>query len=107
MTLLLPNSMKGENFIKANKGYEFPPAKSRIRLKAMFLLDYKGNVAEEKIKIIATRKKDDIIPLGFQEGMFRVYDAKSTGMASDLVKKLNQFEPADWAEATASFKIEK
>ncbi|MCG2710299.1 MAG: hypothetical protein L6246_08310 [Thermodesulfovibrionales bacterium] len=47
------------------------------------------------------------MPLGFQEGMFKVYDAKSTGMISDLVKRLNQLEPADWAEATVGFKIER
>lgn len=33
--------------------------------------------------------EEAIIPLGFQEGMYEIYDAKSTGMISDLVKKLN------------------
>ena len=47
------------------------------------------------------------MPLGFQEGKLKVYDAKSTGMISDLVKRLNQLEPTDWAEATAGFKIER
>jgi hypothetical protein len=37
--------------------------------------------------------------------MFEVYDAKSTGMISDLVKKLNQLEPTDWTEATVVYKI--
>ena len=107
VTLLLPNSANQENFIKANRAYEFPPAGSQIRLKAMFLPDFKGKVAEERIKIIATRKKEDIVPLGFQEGMFKVYDAKSTGMISDLVKRLNQLEPADWAEATVVYTIKR
>ncbi|MBI5211838.1 MAG: DUF4384 domain-containing protein [Nitrospirae bacterium] len=107
VTLLLPNSMNRENFIAAEKAYKFPPANSSIRLKALFLPDYKGNTAEEKIKVIATRKKEDIVPLGFQEGMFKVYDAKSTGMISDLVKRLNQLEPDDWAEATAVYRIER
>ena len=107
VTLLLPNSMNQENFIKAEKAYKFPPAGSSIRLKALFLPDYKGNVAEERIKVIATRKKEDIVPLGFQEGMFKIYDAKSTGMISDLVKRLNQLEPDDWAEATAVYTIKR
>lgn len=107
VTLLMPNSANQENFIKTNRAYEFPPAGSQIRLKAMSLPDFKGNIAEEKIKIIATRKKEDLIPLGFQEGMFKVYDAKSTGMISDLVKRLNQLEPADWAEATVVYRIER
>jgi hypothetical protein len=39
--------------------------------------------------------------------MFKVYDSKSTGMISDLVKRLNQLEPADWAEATAVYTIKR
>ena len=73
----------------------------------MFLPDFKGKSAEERIKIIVTNKKEELISLGFQEGAFKVYDAKSTGMISDLVKKLNQLEPADWAEATVGYRIER
>ncbi|MDP3260382.1 MAG: hypothetical protein Q8M34_07335, partial [Thermodesulfovibrionales bacterium] len=69
--------------------------------------DFKGKIAEERIKIIVTNKKEELIPLGFQEGAFKVYDAKSTGMISDLVKRLNQLEPADWAEATVVYRIER
>jgi len=107
VTLLLPNSVNQENFIKAAIAYTFPTPGSRIRLTAMFLPDFKGKIAEERIKIIVTNKKEELIPLGFQEGAFKVYDAKSTGMISDLVKRLNQLEPADWAEATAGYKIER
>ena len=107
VTLLLPNSVNQENFIKAAIAYTFPTPGSRIRLTAMFLPDFKGKVAEERIKIIVTNKKEELIPLGFQEGAFKVYDAKSTGMISDLVKKLNQLEPADWAEATTVYRIER
>lgn len=107
VTLLLPNSVNQENFIKAAVAYTFPTPGSRIRLTAMFLPDFKGKIAEERIKIIVTNKKEELIPLGFQEGAFKVYDAKSTGMISDLVKRLNQLEPADWAEATVGFKIER
>ena len=107
VTLLLPNSVNQENFIKAAIAYTFPILGSRIRLTAMFLPDFKGKVAEERIKIIVTNKKEELIPLGFQEGAFKVYDAKSTGMISDLVKRLNQLEPADWTEATVGYKIER
>lgn len=107
VTLLLPNSVNQENFIKAAIAYTFPTPGSRIRLTAMFLPDFKGKIAEERIKIIVTNKKEELIPLGFQEGAFKVYDAKSTGMISDLVKKLNQLEPADWAEATAVYTIKR
>lgn len=107
VTLLLPNSINRDNFITSGKAFEFPTPQSKVKLKAMFLPDFKGKYAEEKIKIIATRKEEELIPLGFQEGAFKVYDAKSTGMISDLVKKLNQLEPADWAEATAGYRIER
>ena len=39
--------------------------------------------------------------------MVKVYDAKSTAMISDLVKRLNQLEPADWTEASALYRIER
>ncbi|BCB96050.1 hypothetical protein JZK55_09720 [Dissulfurispira thermophila] len=107
VTMLMPNSINQDNFIKANKAYEFPPSKSPIHLRAMFLPDFKEKTAEERIKIIATKKKEDLIQLGFQEGMFKVYDSKSTGMISDLIKRLNQLEPDDWAEATVVYRIER
>jgi len=105
VTLLLPNSTNRDNRILLDKAYIFPPANSPVRLQAMFLPGFKGTMAEERIKVIATKKEEAIIPLGFQEGMFTVYDSKSTGMISDLVKKLNQLEPTDWTEATTVYKI--
>ncbi len=107
VTLLLPNSMNQDNYIQSGKAYEFPPQNSHIKLTARFLPDYKEKAAEEKIKIIATKEKEDIIPLGFQEGFFKVYDAKATGMISDLVKRLNQIEPTDWTEATAVYILKR
>jgi hypothetical protein len=105
VTLLLPNAAQKDNHLVLDKAYEFPPVGSPIKLEAMFLPDFKGPFVEERIKVIATRKPEPIVPLGFQEGMFKVYDAKSTGMISDLVRKLNQLEPTDWTEATAVYKI--
>lgn len=105
VTLLLPNAVNKDNRLVLDKAYEFPPAGSPIKLEAMFLPDFKGAFAEERIKVIATKKQEPIVPLGFQEGLLKVYDAKSTGMISDLVKKLNQLEPTDWTEATTSYKI--
>jgi hypothetical protein len=105
VTLLLPNSISKDNRVMQDKTYEFPPSDSAMKLQAMFLPDFNGEVTEERIKIIATKRKEALIPLGFQEGMFQIYNAKSTGMISDLVKKLNQLDPADWAETTVAYKI--
>jgi Domain of unknown function (DUF4384) len=105
VTLLLPNATNKDNHTLLNKAYEFPPTGSPMKLEAMFLPEFKNDATEERIKVIATRKQEAIIPLGFQEGMFKVYDAKSTGLISDLVRKLNQLEPSDWTEATVVYKI--
>ncbi len=105
VTLLLPNSGQKDNHIASGKTYEFPSAGDQVQLKAMLLPGYTGAVAEEKIKIIATKQKEDILPLGFQEGMFKVYDSSSTGMISDLVRKLSRMDLSDWAEATAIYRI--
>jgi hypothetical protein len=105
VTLLLPNSITKDNSVHAHQAYEFPPEGSAISLKAAFLLGMKDRIAEEKIKVIATRKKEELLALSFQEGMFKVYDARATGMISDLVKHLNKIDPADWTEATVVYTI--
>jgi len=105
VTLLLPNSVDKDNHVTQGKAYEFPSAGSPIRLQAMFLPGYKEKFAEERIKIIATKNEEAIVPLGFQEAMVKVYDAKSTGLVSELVKRLSQLEPAEWAEASAVYRI--
>lgn len=107
VTLLLPNSNIPDNYTKQKVAHQFPPSDSRIHLKAMFLPGHKEASAEEKIKIIATRQKENLLPLGFKEGAFQVYDAKSTGMISDLVRRLNQIEPTDWTEATAVYTLKR
>jgi len=107
VTLLLPNSAHKENFIRANTVNQFPASGSAIHLKAMFLPGYKGIVAEERIKLIATKEKEEILSLGFHEGMFKVYDSRSTGMISDLVKRLNRIDPAKWTEATAVYTLSR
>ena len=107
VTLLLPNSNMPDNFTRAGRAYQFPPADSPIHLKAMFLPTHKESSAEEKIKIIATRQKEELLSIGFKEGIFQVYDAKSTGMISDLVRRLNQIEPTDWTDTTAVYNLKR
>jgi hypothetical protein len=105
VTVLLPSSAYPENRAAANEAREFPPAGGPVRLTARRLPGSKGSVVEEKIKVIATLKKQDLIPLGFQEGKDEVYDASRTGMISDLVKKLARLDPSEWTEATAVYVI--
>ncbi len=107
VTLLFPNSQNQENKVTGGKVYEFPAQESNIRLKAMFLPTFHGKTVAEKIKLIATKNKENLLPLGFKEGMFQAYDAKSTGLISELVKKLNQIDPTEWSEATAEYVIRR
>lgn len=106
VTLLFPNSRMQDNFVKANNGQVFPPENCPIHLQAMCLPGISDKVSREKVKIIATRRKE-IILRGFQEGIFKVYDSKSTGLVGDLARKLNQIDPADWGEALALYTVEK
>lgn len=107
VTLLLPNSIMRDNFAKEGQVYHFPPANSDIKLRAMFLPGYKGNIAEEKVKLVATKKKEELLPLGFKEGIFQVYDQNSTGMISDLIRRLNRIEPTKWTEALTIYQLRK
>ncbi|MEN6620469.1 MAG: DUF4384 domain-containing protein [Smithella sp.] len=107
VTLLFPNSQNQNNKVDGGKAYEFPEPESAVKLKAMFLPNFQGKSANEKIKLIVTKKKENLLPLGFKEGMFQAYDAESTGMISELVKKLNAIEPTEWTEATAEYIINR
>lgn len=106
VTLLFPNALNRDNFVKAERGQLFPPDSSPIKIRAIPLPDMKGKVSSEKVKIIAARRREILLERGFTEGMFQVYDARSTGLVSDLARKLNQLDPADWGEAVAVYTIE-
>lgn len=107
VTLLLPNAAMPDNFTPAGKACRFPPEGSAIALTAMFLPGHRGDTAEERIKLVATRKKEDLLSMGFKEGAFQAYDQNSTGMISDLVRRLNRLEPADWTEASAVYRLKR
>lgn len=104
VTQLLPNGEITANAMQAGKPYVFPPDDSSIRLKVALLPQYKKTGAEEKVKIIATRNPEPLLEKGFREG-FAVYDSNSTGLVSDLLRRLNQLDPADWGEATLVYGI--
>lgn len=104
VTQLLPNSKYLQNAAVAKLQYQFPRVGSGVSLKAALLPGSRQSGAVERLKIIATRQKEPLLEKGFQEG-FAVYDAQSTGLVSDLLKRLNQLEPADWGEATLEYRI--
>jgi hypothetical protein len=106
VTLLFPNSLALDNFVKGNVGRVFPPDSFPVKLRAQALLGMKDARSNEKIKIIATRHKEILLERGFSEGMFKVFDARSTGLVGDLARKLNQLDPVDWGEAVVVYSIE-
>jgi hypothetical protein len=105
VTLLFPNSLEQNNFIKGNVGRVFPPDSFPVKLRAHLLPGMKETQSSEKVKIIATRHKEILLERGFSEGMFKVFDARSTGLVGDLARKLNQLDPADWGEAVVVYSI--
>ncbi|MGD9809427.1 MAG: DUF4384 domain-containing protein [Deferribacterales bacterium] len=105
VTLIFPNSIDRNNYTEKGKVYTYPQNGSEITLFARFLPDFKGKSAKESVKIIATKEREDLLPLGFQEGLFLVYDARSTNMISDLIRRLNKLEPDTWTEATSAYTI--
>jgi len=104
VTQLLPNSELRENKVRAGEQQQFPPQAGTLRLKAQLQSASQKHGAEERVKIIVTRQPEPILERGFQEG-FAVYDARSTALISDLLKRLTQLEPADWGEATLEYRI--
>jgi len=104
VTQLLPNKSMRENRSAAQRQYLFPPNNSGMSLKAALQKETLKTGATERIKIIATRQPEPLLESGFQEG-FAVYDARSTGLMSDLLKRLSQLEPADWGETTLEYTI--
>lgn len=106
VTLLFPNTLEKDNFVKGGVGKVFPPDKFPVKLHAQLLPGMKGKRTQEKVKLIATRQREILLESGFSEGMFKVFDARSTGLVGDLARRLNQLEPADWGEAVAVYTIE-
>jgi len=104
VTQLLPNSEIRDNKVHAGRNYLFPPLNSKIRLKALLQQETIKTGADERIKIIVTFKPEPLLERGFQEG-FAVFDAGSTALVSDLLKRLSQLSLADWGEVTLEYRI--
>jgi hypothetical protein len=108
VTVLFPNRFAQDTLIRAEQQFVFPDDSQRamgIRLRVFPPAGAKR--ATERIKVIATRKKRDLIKAKFREGVFQVYEAKDTGLVTDLLRELALLEDADWAEATVPYEVYK
>lgn len=108
VTVLFPNRFAQDTLVRANDPFVFPDEAQRamgIRLRVYPPAGAKR--ATERIKIIATRQKRDLIKAKFREGVFEVYGGKETGMMTDLLRELALLDDADWAEATLPYEVYK
>lgn len=108
VTVLIPNRFVQDTLIRAEQPFVFPDDSLRamgIRLQVFPPAGAKR--ATERIKVIATRKKRDLIKAKFREGIFQIYEGKDTGLMTDLLRELALLEDADWAEATVPYEVYK
>jgi hypothetical protein len=106
VTQLLPNSVLTENFAKTNEGKIFPPDTSGIKLRSQLPPEARKQEVTERVKLIATKSREPLLERSFSEG-FKAHDASTTGLHGDLLRRLNQLEPADWGEASAEYTIKR
>lgn len=108
VTLLLPNRVKSNNFCERDRTYQFPSEEDRKRgIKLIAKLPKDKNKSKEMIKIIATKKDEEIVRLGFKEGIFEVWTPEETGVKTDLILRLSRLEPTEWADAEVIYEIKK
>jgi hypothetical protein len=108
VTVLFPNRFAQDTLVRAEQQFVFPDDSQRamgIRLRVFPPSGAKR--ATERIKVIATRKKCDLIKAKFREAVFQVYEGKDTGLMTDLLRELALLEDADWAEATIPYEVYK
>ena len=108
VTVLFPNRFSQDTLIRAEQPFVFPDDSQRamgIRLRVFPPAGVKRSM--ERIKVIATRKKRDLIKSKFREGIFQVYEGKDTGLMTDLLRELALLEDSDWAEATVPYEVYK
>jgi hypothetical protein len=108
VTVLLPNRFTRNNFVEAQKELAFPDEAQRemgIRLRVFPPAGAKKTL--EKIKLIATTTKIDLIQGKIREGTFATYPGKDTTLVTDLLKELSVLDESEWAEMTVPYEVFK
>lgn len=102
LTVLFPNYLVQNNFIKANTMYAIPGEE--------YPFDYElsGPPGIEKIKAIATTSKWNLLDLAFSKKAF--FHSVETGIAardiSVVAKRMEEVPVDSWAEAVCEFVVE-
>jgi len=108
VTVLFPNKYANDNHIAANAGLVFPDDSQKaagIRLRVFVPQTSQGG--PDRIKVIATAKKIDLVKGKFPEGAFRVYPGKDSSLITDLLKELALLDESEWAEATVAYEVKE
>ena len=103
VTVLLPNQLHQDNFIRAGRIYAIPGND--------YPFEYKlgGPAGIERIKAIATVTKKDLLDLDLGREAVPFHSSERSAAARDVtvVQKRVQDLPLDcWAEATCEFAVE-
>jgi Domain of unknown function (DUF4384) len=108
VTTLIPNRYHTEKFLKKGTVLRFPSADEESRkISLTTQLPPGASSSKEQVKVIATRHDNLLLGDDFREAVFKVYDGKSTGLIDDLMKRVYNFDGADWSEDTAEYSIVK
>lgn len=102
LTVLFPNSLFEDNFIRAGQIYAIPGEGYPFEYKLS------GPPGVEMVKAIATTSKIDSMDLDFSGEAEFFYSTKSAVAVRDIsvvAKKLEEVPPGAWAEATCEFKV--
>jgi len=99
MTVLLPNGISQDNFIKAGRTYAIPGEE--------YPFDYilSGPVGTERIKAIGTTRKINLMDMKFnKDEVFRTSSAAARDI-SVVAKKIETAAPGEWAEEMCEFEV--
>jgi hypothetical protein len=99
MTVLLPNSISKNNFIKGGSIYAIPGED--------YPFDYvlSGPAGTEKIKAIATLRKTDLIDLMYNNGEIFSTSKAAAKDINVVARKIESTAPEEWAEAVYEFEV--
>ena len=106
--VLLPNSLIPEHKVSAGEEYLFPPEELRSRGVKLRVSTPPGvKRTQEKIKVIASKKKLVFMKARFQEAVsvFSDFKGKKTDLVTDLLKELAMLDGSDWTEATLPYEV--
>src|SRR5439155_11581093 len=108
VTTLVPNRYRAEKFLRAGTTFRFPSEEEERRgIHLTATLPEGAPSSEEKVTVIATRRDIDLVGNYFREAAFKVYDGKTTGLITELNKKLQSLADTEWVQDSTAYRIFK